>query len=658
MSEFQPISYTPRTGDNTSGRREKHATKACNVCRKRKGKCDGENGLRTCSYCRKHRHDCSFDPNDGRGPVWNKQTMEAYKVAVDSLTAQNIALQEEVARLKEWKDAMTLESSNTHSSTSETSSVDIDITELCDMVDRRLVMQDNNQLMVYGGWSPFVSLGHSSPSAPLSEKGQDHPAPLATPSVQLVPTNHCSMLHSADGSAWRRFLPADAVLTLPGQDPYDPSEHDGLLHLFFQFFASWNFRVSPTLFWRDMYEALKPNASPSSLRTAHYSPFLHNAMLSIAAAYSDSLAIKAHPNRILFANAAKAMFEDECQSPTISTVSGFSFLASFHSGRNEHALGFVYIGLSVRMARALGLNINCSHWVKSGDIHDSDMRDRYWGFWTTYSQDVWWSLYVGREFSINFSHVVIPLPSDDNLPEDDHPWYLPGVDDSDIPSMRRDVFIQTCRLTVIATKIMDLIYGLNQRTGSAHQFLATLRIEIQQWAINVPKELAATDTALPNVLMMHIAASWLIILMERPFYSIDLESISRKRCQSAVHDILENVRRWKERYTLRFTPITLTCALFGAATTNLLSISRAPQRAHVLRAKLHGGIKECIGYLNDIGETWACGAQIAQILVGLLQAGEKGKEVGPEEDDSLETPASELVDMYVYQSQISPAEAE
>ena len=117
-----------------------------------------------------------------------------------------------------------------------------------------------------------------------------------------------------------------------------------VIDLFMKFFASWGMRIIPSLFWRDMREAMKPNAPTTAVRTAHYSPFLHNAILSIACAFSDDPIIRQCGNRELFAKKAKEVLEDECIRPTISTVSGFQFLASYHSGRNEHGLGFLYCG--------------------------------------------------------------------------------------------------------------------------------------------------------------------------------------------------------------------------------------------------------------------------------------------------------------------------
>ncbi|KZS87377.1 hypothetical protein SISNIDRAFT_460996, partial [Sistotremastrum niveocremeum HHB9708] len=607
-----------------SNRAVKHAKKACNKCRDRKGRCDGENGLRTCSYCLKHGHECSFNPLDARGPSWGKATMEAYRVAIDDLTAKNMALQAKVealtARLggepENVQNNAVASSSSAIPPASSGNTSESDGESLCDLIDRHLVL-DDKRLVLHGGWSPFVSLG---PSYPLETSG---PGPIAEPEppvkakVQSHFVNHRALLHGEDRTAWKRHIPEGAILTRPEQDPFDPSEHDKICDTEMSFFLSWGMRLCPSLFWRDMRYALRPGAEPSALRTNHYSPFLHNALLAICTSYSDDHQIRSQANRDIFVNAAKAAIEKECQDPTIATVAGLSLLASYHSGHSEHVLGYVYSGIAVRVAMALGLNIGCRHWVDSGQISEEEMRDRYWGFWMIYSQDVFWSLYIGREFSINLNNAVLPLPSFENLPEDDMLWILPGVDDVPRPNLLREAFVPSCTLTIIATRIMNLIYRFNGNPrGTCRQFLPSLRIELQEWVENLGPELKVSDKALPNVLMMHIAYWWCVILLERPFYGCDAQAagVSRKWCRRGVEHILKLVKIWQQRYTLHVTPITLTSALFGAATTNLLALSRASPRALKEKANYLAEIKECIALFGEIGQTLDSGKQFAMIL--------------------------------------------
>jgi hypothetical protein len=144
--------------------------------------------------------------------------------------------------------------------------------------------------------------------------------------------------------AWNRFFPDNVVIS--------KEDHYELVELFLKTFSAWGLRVIPQLFWRDMYFALKPQALPSSLRTAHWSPFLHNSLLSVALSFSDKKEVRSRENRMLFAKSAKEQMDSECLKPEISTITGFSFLGSFHSGQNEHGLGFTYFGISVRMCRS------------------------------------------------------------------------------------------------------------------------------------------------------------------------------------------------------------------------------------------------------------------------------------------------------------------
>lgn len=106
------------------------------------------------------------------------------------------------------------------------------------------------------------------------------------------------------------------------------------------------------------------------------------------------------------------------------------------------------------------------------------MLDRNWAHWTTFSQvrslhctldhvanqsndsqDVCWSLYVGRDFSV-------PAPSDrKNIPVpfvdsdfDQMPWHYPQSKLSPQPNFLSKIFSGSCELLIIARRIMDVVY--------------------------------------------------------------------------------------------------------------------------------------------------------------------------------------------------------
>jgi hypothetical protein len=71
---------------------------------------------------------------------------------------------------------------------------------------------------------------------------------------------------------------------------------------------------------------------------------LHNALISVATAFSDNPSIRDPKSRQCFASTAKSYIEAECQEPNISVVHGLSFLGSYHSSLGEQTLGYLYFG--------------------------------------------------------------------------------------------------------------------------------------------------------------------------------------------------------------------------------------------------------------------------------------------------------------------------
>lgn len=117
-----------------------------------------------------------------------------------------------------------------------------------------------------------------------------------------------------------------------------------LLGLLFCYFTSWGLRIIPKLFQRDMHRCLTiPGISPP-LKTAHYSPMLHNALLAVATAFSDDPVIKDPGTRQQYADKAKSFLENECEMPKLSAMTALSILANYYSSTNHPTLGYIYFG--------------------------------------------------------------------------------------------------------------------------------------------------------------------------------------------------------------------------------------------------------------------------------------------------------------------------
>ncbi|KLO06178.1 hypothetical protein SCHPADRAFT_946303 [Schizopora paradoxa] len=500
-------------------------------------------------------------------------------------------------------------------------------------------------------------------------------------------------------TCWARFLPPE-VMEVMGR-----VEHDVLVDRALIFFSSWCMRVVPEYFLRDMYAALHPAPAPAQQgssktvaqqpaapatapKKAHYSPFLHNALLAVATAFSDdprlsspsqatanpssnlssssapstmdSKSKELSPIRLLLAERAKSYIESECARPSVSAVQALSLLASVYSGMGEQTLGFMYFGMSARISQALGLNADYGSLLRTGRIKPQEVFDRMWCYHMGASQDACWSLYVGREFGI-------PMGPDDD------PSVLEGLVDPMLDTMgwRQEprkavvegeeieepvvpqkcgtfsVFLWSCYLMKISRRIMDLMNRLGKTEGGigteVKLLVADIDIQLIAWREELPQDLKLTPsnegTALPHKLMMHLAYWWLLILLHRPFYrrrgiaAMDL-TFSVNRCDLAAREILSLLRLWKKIYgTIRFTPITMIQIAFASGTIYIMAAIQAGTGRRPATAKQADAldrVKEMIDLLKEMGRSWGAATKIAGVFARLVGEVERGIEANNE----------------------------
>ncbi|TFK32251.1 hypothetical protein BDQ12DRAFT_659410 [Crucibulum laeve] len=279
---------------------------------------------------------------------------------------------------------------------------------------------------------------------------------------------------------------------------------------------------------------------------------LHNSLVALATAFSDDPRIRDFKSRQYFAKAAKDMMEEECQKPNLSAIHALSILASFHSTQGDQSLGYMYFGMSARMSQALGLNIDCSAWVQAGLISEHDRLDRNWAHWTTFGQDVCWSLYVGRDFCVPLpsDHKRIPVPFVDSE-FDQMPWHYPSSNNAPQPNYLSKTFAASCKLLMIARRIMDVVNSLNSgniRQVVNDELISDIDLQLNTWKSSLSPDVDITlksrPTATPHRLMLHAAYWWLFVLLHRPFYhrklrhSSDREIDHVKVCFICFHPLL------------------------------------------------------------------------------------------------------------------------
>ncbi|PPQ92012.1 hypothetical protein CVT25_004869 [Psilocybe cyanescens] len=633
---------------------------ACDVCARKKTKCDGIKPV--CQPCRQQgrQQECAWTKNPVRKPR-TEQHFEALHKRAENLALRN----NEYRKYADYLESLLDECHQDYHShrnvdfrASRPSETDVLVGSSTDLLDHdfdfSVLGNEENDLSSDNG-DPTKEICIPTQSLKIEEGGLIHhygnTAPFRFESLE-VPSQPSRFPALAENPDATYVLVVDGVNDdfcnpdfdwsrhLPTAVPLDRRSHDKALDLLFKFFTSWCLRMIPALFLRDMYRALCVPSSQPPPKTPHYSPMLHNALVALALAFLDDHRFRDLKARQYFANTAKSFIEAECQKPNLSVVHALSVLASYHSSQGEQTLGYMYFGMSARMAQALGLNVDCAEWVKLGLIDEADRLDRHWANWTTFTQDVCWSLYVGRDFCVT-APTDTELGKDVSLPfvdseYDQMPWVHPAAGIDPQPNYLTKTFEATCELLLISRRIMDVVNGLNRarsRPFAVDELISDIDLKLNTWRGSLSPELEVTvksrPTATPHKLMLHLAYWWLFILLHRPFfhrkarpiYSTDREIDHVKLCRRAAENIMELLATWRSLYSLRYCPITLIQTVFSAGTIYLLTAMQAGSGVRIAQKELRHSLdqqKLVMQYLHEIGRSWQCATNIAGILKALM----------------------------------------
>jgi hypothetical protein len=169
---------------------------------------------------------------------------------------------------------------------------------------------------------------------------------------------------------------APSVLHREGYIP--PSLQSHLLELFWTWQNTWQYVVHKRAFMSEF---------DAGTRGRYCTPLLLLAILSLSSRYSDWPEARTDPQDAntageAFANQAKELLFQEIEAPTVSTVQAAVLLALREYAVNAETSAWVYIGMAVRMAHTLGLNVDCSSWVASTQItplEEEVRRVAWWG---------------------------------------------------------------------------------------------------------------------------------------------------------------------------------------------------------------------------------------------------------------------------------------
>ncbi|KAF7348377.1 Zn(2)-C6 fungal-type domain-containing protein [Mycena sanguinolenta] len=600
-------------------------SKACNVCRTKKSKCDGVKPV--CGSCSAAGRDdeCSWD-KDIAATKNSKAHFEALRKRVDAFEAYVLKLEEKLAKCicqdvsthLQFRPQWLEEQSEDEVGDSDVGTLDSDeeITQELTVPTPRIQLDDSNEGPLLHG--AYFRLGNKTETKPsnIQESVAD---PTATYVLQV---GDVDISQSHPDLDWSRHLPPEVA--------FERREHDKIIELSFNSHTLWP--IIPSLFLRDMYRALSVPRSEEAPKTPHYSPMLHNAILSLSTVFSDDPYLRDLNTRRFFTQRALAGFD--FKKPDSSMVHALTFIATFYTDCGDRIPAELYFGMATRLCVTLGFGVDATRYFNAGLITHDEMTARNWAYWSVFTLDVTWALYWGLDFT-GPPRRNTPMPFvDPNI--DQIPWFYAPAKISPQANYLTLVLNQTGALCVIAIQIADVVcvpvlgspaYTFDSMVGNNLRPSVPLNVtqvvdqvtkidlKLNEWKSRLPPQLDITlvnrASSTPQRLMMHLAYWWCFITLHRPFFNRRIQAIQLsdpevdhvKLCIRAAENVLELVETWSSLYTMRLASLKMSGVIFSAGTVFFLRALQATgELSHCAQRTKYGasgGRGVHTGMLND-----------------------------------------------------------
>ncbi|KAE8328584.1 fungal-specific transcription factor domain-containing protein [Aspergillus sergii] len=465
-----------------------------------------------------------------------------------------------------------------------------------------------------------------------------------------------SNLNLVDVSATQQRQRPDArTVRHDGQDilnhlrvgqPVDQALEDHLVELYF----TWQ-NTSTYVVDKDMYMIARSKWRNEYDDTPFYSEVLTNAMCAIGSAFEA----RYHPTFItfpkslseFFADRAKALLEIELDSPCVATVQALVILSCHEGSANRDARGWLYSGMSTRLAFDLGLHIDMTPYVEKGEIGAFEADVRRIAFWGSYTADHFWGFYLGRPFRMNAGDITVPKLASDLGAEKESTWYpygLPTKSDILKHGLRNPnelISRQFAVLWEIISPVGHILYGCSDIPRHDLQRLChRVTDDLFAWKANLPSILdinLENDTVpqLPQLLMLHMQYHQIVIFTHRPWVSKSYIQPraprqgpgyhhARRMCIESSTAIARLLHIYEKFYTFRRMNNQVVAIIFSAALmllyvtiSNTSTSGRSPSDNPNNNAEMVAYLNLCFRALDELGQSFENAKRTRDFLVSL-----------------------------------------
>lgn len=297
----------------------------------------------------------------------------------------------------------------------------------------------------------------------------------------------------------------------------DPELVVHLLNMYYTWHYTFFTTLSKTLFYRDFLLGQPP---PTAKRKTYYcSPLLVNAILALGCHFTSHSGARENPDDSatagdhFFREAKRLIMEnDEHEKPRLTTVQALALMSVREAGCGREAKGWVYSGMSFRMALDMGLNLDSGRLTKNKAINGDEAEEdvRRITFFGCFLFDKCWSNYLGRLPQLPTS--IVTVPKVEVFPDEDAASWSPytdsGFTQAHVQAARtRAVALQITKLCEISNDLMRKFYNptdMEKTRGKAAELkkLSDIHTRLESWRRELSKEMEPKEGGLSSVLVM------------------------------------------------------------------------------------------------------------------------------------------------------------
>ncbi|ETI21679.1 hypothetical protein G647_08026 [Cladophialophora carrionii CBS 160.54] len=599
---------TDKDKDAGSSTKRRCVSTACIACRKRKSKCDGN--LPKCAACASvYLTECEYAPHT------DHRRKGVYKKDVDATKTKNSTLQILIQAIlnAEEEDVMDV----------------VHQIRTCDSLEELAATIEAQEKGLLGGPgdSPVLTGESNVPQfeAELSGRMGDL---MLDGSVKFIggTSNLIWMSEEYEHRGAQGVPTHQQVVVRPREEAIlswttVTQDKEVILHFMNMYFC-WHYAFFTTLakelFYRDFLTGT----------SSHYcSHLLVNVMLALGCHFSSRPTARADPDDSgttgdhFFKEAKRLLYEnDEFANAKLCTVQALALMSVREAGCGHESKGWVYSGMSFRMACDLGLNVDAVPMNEISRLNDEDIDARRITFWGCFLFDKCWSNYLGRQPQLQMPSITVKRP--DVFPSEESEMWSPYTDSGIIqahaqPARTRAVALQLSRLAEISSDLLTSFYNpqlldkpLPRQTELKR--LSDLHTRLEGWKQGLPAEMEPKEGQLPQVLLMHMFFQLLYIHLYRPFLKytrttspLPAHVSPRKFCTQGAAAISKLFRLYKRTHGLRQICNIAIYIVHSACTIHLLNLPDKNARRDII----HG-----VKHLEEMGECWTAARRTLRVL--------------------------------------------